>query len=127
MTLKMGVSLGKSAPYLVRYPWVFCKWRYGRLICDVISQDNLIEESYEFLSGSSSRYVTILTNLVTIDIVKWKLHKTSPNHVIEGSCNVMSENSSSYFTILVVKAGDHRYWDSRNVFSLSRDLAWSRD
>ena len=39
------------------------------LICRVTSYDHLIEGSYEFMGGSSSRYVTNLKSLVTRGIV----------------------------------------------------------
>ena len=39
------------------------------LICQVTSTDHLTEESCKFMGGSSSRYVTTLTSLMTISIV----------------------------------------------------------
>ena len=39
------------------------------LICHATSYDHLIEESYEFMGGSSLQYVTTLASLVTISIL----------------------------------------------------------
>lgn len=38
-------------------------------ICLVTSKDHLIDRSCEFISGSSSQFVTTLTSFVTTDIV----------------------------------------------------------
>ena len=54
-------------------------------------------------------------------------HLTLPNRVIKGSVNFMCGNPSLFVPTLVTRFGDHRYCHSRNVFSLSRDLARARD
>ena len=70
MGLRVGASHGKSASYLVRVHRSFASGDKIDLVCDVTSQYHLIEGSCEFLSGTSSQYVTTLTSLVTIDIAK---------------------------------------------------------
>ena len=69
----------------------------------------------------------LLVVAISGDIKYLICHVTSPNHMLEGSCNFMCENFSLYGTTLVVKFGGHRYGDSRDVFSLSCDLTTQRD
>ena len=58
------------------------------LICNVTSQDHLLEWSYKFLSGRFSRYITTLANLVTFNILIVEMflicHMTSLNHMFKG-------------------------------------------
>ena len=61
-------SHDKSPPCLVWCPWVFCKWRYN-VICHVVSQYHLIEESCNFVGAKSLQNVTTLTSLVVTRIM----------------------------------------------------------
>ena len=84
VALRVWASHGKSASYLVRCPWVFNRWRYNRfnLWRDVTKPSHwgvMLICGWEF-----SRYVTTLTSLVTIGIVKVEMilicHGTSRYH-----------------------------------------------
>ena len=69
MSLRAGASQDKSAPFLVQCPLFFCKWRYNgfNLWHDLIGSSR---GSCKFMAGNSLQYVTTLTSLVTIGIVK---------------------------------------------------------
>ena len=60
------------------------------LICHVNLQDHVIKGSCDFMEGNSSLCVTVLSNLVAVNIVaveiKHVCHVTLPDHVIKGSC-----------------------------------------
>ena len=76
VALRVGTSHCKSALWLVWCPclvWFLFKWRYNvfELSCNLTRP--LLEGSWEFMSGSSSQYVTTLRSLVTIGIVIMKV------------------------------------------------------
>ena len=73
------------------------------LICPVTSKNHVIEGSNNFMSGSSSWYITTLPNLVAIGIVKLEIlvcHVISPDHMIKGSCDFKGRRLSGSLSIL---------------------------
>ena len=60
---------GESSPCHVCWPLVQSKWRLKYIICHVTSRNHVIEGSSNFISWSSSWYVTTLPRLVVICIV----------------------------------------------------------
>ena len=69
MSLRMVVSHGQSASFLVLCPLLYFMWRYIVLICHLTSPDHLIGGLFEFIGGSSLQHATNLTSLVTTGIV----------------------------------------------------------
>ena len=53
VALRVGASHSKSAPSLVWCPWIFYKWKLIYFIYHVVSQDHLIEGSFESIGGGS--------------------------------------------------------------------------
>ena len=47
----------------------------------VTLQNHVIEASSNFMNGSSSRYITTISNLVAIGIVEEGFHLTLPPHI----------------------------------------------
>ena len=68
------------------------------LICEVTSQDYLIEGSCKLMGDSCSRYFITLKNLVTIGIVKMKIclyYVTTQDHMFKGLCFFMGGSLST--------------------------------
>ena len=67
-------------------------------ICEMTSQDNLIEGSCKIMGGKSSRYVTTLASFVTKGIVIMEMflifHITSLDYTFKGLYEVMCGSSS---------------------------------
>ena len=88
------------------------------LVCHVTSPDHMFKGLYvafwveAFHGKSSSNQVGGYQSCTSGDINYLTCHLASANHVIKGSCN---------------NPGGYRYSNSRNVFSLSRDLVKPHD
>ena len=69
----------------------------------VTLQNYVIDGPSNFMSGSSSWYITTLPNLVAIGIVKLEIfvcHVISPDHMIKGSCDFKGRRLSGSLSIL---------------------------
>ena len=110
VVLRVGASHSKSALYLVG---VHGSSASGDISSDVASKDYLIEGLCEFTGTSSSRYVTNLTSLLTIGIVKVEMFLIC-------LCDLMWAHSHQ-----LAKFGGHRDCGSKDItWSIySRDLA----
>ena len=67
------------------------------LICEVTSEDYLIEGSCKLMGDSCSWYFITLKNLVTIGIVKMKIclyYVTTQDHMFKGLCFFMGGSLS---------------------------------
>ena len=93
VALRIGAFHFKSALCLVSRSWASAGWGYGFNL----SQDHLVEGSGKFMGGNSSRYVTTLISLVTINSIKLELVfliclVASHEHMFKGLCDFMDGN-----------------------------------
>ena len=114
---KEGAFHSNSAPYLIQCPCAFCEWRYDKFIlCYVNSQDYFIEESCEFIGGSSSRHDTTLTTLTSL-----VTHEHCESRYMFLNCPVTWRDHMLYeWEILIVchhlvGFGGHRFCWCRNM------------
>ena len=98
------------------------------LICHMNLQNHVIEGSSNFMSGSSSWYISILPSVVALRIVVVEMflvcHMIKQDHIIKGPDDYKNRNPSP---------SSHVSWpwallyQRYNAFSLSRDLARTCD
>ena len=100
--------------------WFNAKGDMKHLICHVTSKNHVIGRSSNFMSGTSSWYVTTLPSLVVIGVVIVKVFL---------NCHLIKQEHRINFMVChhLAKFGGHRCCNGRGVFNLSCDQARTHD